>query len=270
MAGPLKGDSAGVLVPENRIVEKEKAVVEAGISESTVEQALSKLAFGLKAEKARIPGFVTSVLSVSDDHSSVKVKLCTGGIIDIPVSILKQVSDLGTVTTGDQCLGIASGEIDVSSDVGKLVWQMAHEIDRLSRALETTQDALRRVQSSEIDNKSASSQETPAVRAKTSLTPSDTVLPLTVIKIPFSGIAGDPFHPAFVFYQAPAHQYINEWEVIAHPNCFFKSPPIVGGIDADGKTIGLQFFPDAIQGTPIGNSYSATITISVVLVQRTT
>jgi hypothetical protein len=270
MAGPLGGDSTALFMPGERIMEKEKAVVTANISESSMGQALSKLALGLKAEQARVPGFVTSVLSVSDDHSSVKVKLCTGGIIDIPVSILKQVSHLGTVTSGDQCFGIASGEIDVSSGVGKLVWQMAHEINRLSSALETTQEALRRVQSSEINKSSALSEETPRVRMKRNITPSDTVLPLTVIKIPFNGIAGDPFHPAFVFYQAPPHQYINEWEVIAHPNCFFKSPPIVGGIDTDGKTIGLQFFPDAIQGTPIGNSYSATIIVSVVLVQRTT
>ncbi len=248
-----------------------KTVVTANISDST-DQALSDLAKAIKIQQVCAPIFVTSVLSISEDHSSAKVKLCTGSIIDVPKSVLKNVTYLGTVTCGDETRGIASGEIDISTDVGKLIQQMANEIIRLSGTVKSSQEALRRLQNTTTGQVSSlSEEESQAVRLKPKQTPFDTVLPGTVIKIPFQGVAGNLNNPFFfVFYAAPAHQYIQEWEVLAHPNCFFVSPPIVGGIDTDGKVLGLQFFPDAPHGTPLGTPYSATINLYVVLVQRTT
>jgi hypothetical protein len=239
-------------------------------AEHRVEQALSDLATGLKTEQARLPRWVASVVAIAEDHTSAKVKLCTGGLIDVPISILRKVTHLGTVTSWDECLGIASAEIDVSTDVGVLIQQMALEIYRLSRSFEAARGGLQRLQGTDINNVSAPFEKTPVARPKSDVAPSDTVLPQEFPKIQFNGIAGDPYRPYFVFYAAPAHQYINEWEVISLQNCFFRSPPIIGGIDFDGKTLGLQFFPEAAHGTPVGSPYTATITLQVVLVQRTT
>ena len=239
-------------------------------SKNSLERTLSELSAGFKSKAVRRSQFVTSVLSIAEDHSSAKVKLCTGGVIDVPTSILRNVTYLGTVTNDNECMGITSAEIDVSTGVGMLIHQMAQELSRLSRSLQLNEEGLARLQGLGINSISARSEEIPASGSKTHVTPSDTVLPITVVKIPFQGVAGDPYRPYFIFYQAPAFQYIEEWELIGTVNCFFKAPPIVGGIDGEGHILGLQFFPDAAHGTPLGTPYNATIIIDVTLVQRTT
>jgi hypothetical protein len=233
--------------------------------EHSIEQVIARL----KAENVRRRrSFTTSVMSISEDHSSVKVKLCTGGVIDVPISIVKNVTHLGTVTTGDECRSIASGEIDVSTDVGKLIQQMADEINGLSRSLE----AARRLQGTDVNRISSAAEKSAIVRLKTDIAPSDTVLPRSLVLIQWDGIAGDPYSPYFVFYQAPPHQYLSSWEVIGLVNCFFKSPPVIADYENfdPNKPDGLQFFPDAAHGTPIGTRYTGAIKLSVVLVQETT
>src|ERR1700687_233487 len=253
-----------------RFIPDQNKSVKVNIPPNTIAQALTDIAAGIKREQARPAVFVASVVSIAEDHSSTKVKLCTGCILDVPMSILKKVTHRGTVRSGDECLGIASGEIDVSTDVGVLIQQRAHEIDRLSHALQASKEGLRHAQGADINNISTPSDETPIAGTRTSATPFDIVMPPTAVKVTFDGIAGNPNRPAFVFYQAPPFQYIKEWEVIGIVNCFFRFPPIVGGIDAEGRTLGLQFFPDARHGTPIGTPYTGTIIVNVVLVQLTT
>lgn len=249
---------------------QEKKTSTENSSRNSLEKTLSELSAGFKSKAVRRLQFVTSVLSIAKDHSSAKVKLCTGAVIDVPTSILKNVTYLGTVTNGNECLGLASAEIDVSRDVGMLIHQMAQELNRVSRSLQVTQEGLARLQGAGINKISAQSEELAVTGSKTHVTPSDTVLPSTVVKIPFQGVAGDPYAPYFIFYQAPAFQYIQDWEVIGTVNCFFKAPPIIGGIDGQGRTIGLQFFPDAAHGTPLGTPYNATVILDVTLVQLTT
>jgi len=43
----------------------------------------------VKTKMARPSKFVTEVMSISDDRSRVDTKLCTGRVIDVPVSILQ-------------------------------------------------------------------------------------------------------------------------------------------------------------------------------------
>ena len=226
---------------------------------STLELAISAIATGISTEQARQPVFAASVVSIAPDRSMAKVKLCTGSVLDVPMSLLKKVTHRGTATSGEESLGLASAEIDVSTDVGMLVQQMAREVERLSRALQTAKERLRIAQSTETNAEPA-----------TSAIPFDVVLPPTGVKISFDGIAGNPDRPAFVFYQAPPFQYIQDWEVVGIVNCYFKFPPIVGGIDAEGRTLGLQFFPDARHGTPLGTPYTGSIIVNVTLVQLTT
>lgn len=239
-------------------------------SRNSLEQTLSELGAGFSSKAVRRSQFVTSVLSITEDHSSAKVKLCTGAVIDVPTSILKNVTYLGTVTNDNECLGLASAEIDVSTDVGMLIHQMAQELNRVSRSLQVTQEGLARLQDAGINKGSAQSEEVAAAGPRTRVTPSDNVLPSIAVKIPFQGIAGDPYAPYLIFYQAPRYQYIQDWEVIGMVNCYFRFPPMVGGIDGQGRTLGLQFFPDAAHGTPLGTNYSATVVLYVTLVQLTT
>jgi hypothetical protein len=268
MARRTKGEHQAVGKMERKnlerksIADSDKHSTSADIPASRMEEAMSELAAGITTGQVRAPNFVTSVVSISKDRSSVKVRLCTGSLMDVPVSILKNVTHLGTVTNGEECLGIASGEIDVSTDIGKLIQKMAREIHRLSNSLEAAQEGLRRSVVTDTTKFAASSEETATAKARAKIIPFDTVLPLKIVKLPVNGIAGGGYN--FTFYQPPVFQYIQEWEVIAHPGCFFTDPPFV---NADGVVV---FFVDASHGTPLGTAFTATIILSVVLVQRTT
>lgn len=247
---------------------KETTAVALKNSQSTVEQVLSAIATGISTEQARPPVFAASVVSIAADRSMAKVKLCTGSVLDVPMSLLKRVTHRGTVTSGDESLGLASAEIDVSTDVGVFVQQMAREVERLSRALQAAKERLRIAQGAQTNDAPIPAGDASA--SATSAIPFDIVLPPTAVKITFDGIAGDPYKPYLVFYQAPPFQYIQDWEVIGIVNCYFTSPPVVGGIDAHGRALGLQFFPAARHGTPLGTPYSASIIVNVTLVQLTT
>src|SRR5437764_1184215 len=131
MARRTKGEHQAVGKMERKsVTNSDKHSASADIPASRMEEAMSELAAGITTGQVRAPNFVTSVVSISKDRSSVKVKLCTGSLMDVPVSILKNVTHLGTVTNEEECLGIASGEIDVSTDIGKLIQTMAREIHR--------------------------------------------------------------------------------------------------------------------------------------------
>jgi hypothetical protein len=235
-------------------------------SRNSLDKTLSAMSAGFQPKLVRRSQFMTSVVSIAEDHSSAKVKLCTGAVIDVPTSILKNVTYLGTVTNDNECLGLASAEIDVSTEVGMLIHKMAQELDHVSRRLQVTQEGLARLQGAGT----AKSEEVAATGPRPRIRPSDNVLPAIAVKIPFQGIAGNPYAPSFIFYQAPAYQYIQDWEVIGTVNCYFRFPPVVGGIDGQGRAIGLQFFPDAAHGTPLGTHYDATVIVYVTLVQETT
>jgi hypothetical protein len=62
-----------------------------------------------------------------------------------PISILRNVFPLGVVESDQVRFAIASGEIDVSTDVGKLIYEMATEIDRLARSLRIVEEKLQRL-----------------------------------------------------------------------------------------------------------------------------
>jgi hypothetical protein len=137
---------------------------------SGLASVLSEVVRAAKTKSARPSKFVISVLSVSDDRSRVKVKLCTGRVIDVPMSILKNVTFLGTASSGDESSGIAAGELDLSTDVGILIQQMAHEITHLSRSLQTAQEGLLRSHATDVSKSLARAEETPATTPKTAKT----------------------------------------------------------------------------------------------------
>ena len=116
-----------------------------GVASKTLEihDALSEVVKGVNRKVSHRSDLVAAILSVSEDRSWLKVKLCTGRVIDVPVSVLKNVVPLGTAKSDDESFGIASGEIDVSTDAGKLIRQMADEVIRMSRLLETAHHRLR-------------------------------------------------------------------------------------------------------------------------------
>jgi hypothetical protein len=233
-----------------------------------IEDALSDLSKGIGSKKAAASPFVASVLSVSEDKSRLRVRLCTGRAIDVPVSILKNMSALGTVSTEDESFGVASGEIDISTDSGRLIQQLADEISRLSSLLDIARQRLRAP--------SASTAASAAVQADQGNRPatiqlSDTVLPATIVKIPFSGIAG---FPKPVDYGKPTFQYIQDWSIFQLLHCSLTQPPRVVATGHDGnrpdRVTQIEFILDAAPGTPLGTAYNAQLQLSVTLVQETT
>lgn len=231
-------------------------------------QLLSELVQTLESQGSPAPRFGGLLLTVSDDSATATVRLCTGSILDVPTFILKNVVHRGTLTVGGKRCGLVAAEIDESTALGRFARQLSTEVDTLSRALAAARKKLSR---QELRQTEADPQAKAAPQGLESVgDPWDTVQPPTAVKLSFDGIAGNPDRPAFVYYQAPPFQYIQQWEVIGMVNCYFQWPPIVGSIDAQGRTTGLQFFPDAQHGTPLGTAYSASIIVNLVLVQLTT
>lgn len=235
-----------------------------------VQDALSEVVKGVNSKVSRQSELVAAILSVSEDRSWLKVKLCTGRVIDVPVSVLKNIVPLGTAKTEDESFGIASGEIDVSTDAGKLIRQMADEVIRMSRLLETAHHRLR-LQEAGITANHTGARESQITGPLATLASSDTVLPETIIKIPFSGIAG---FPKSVYYGKPVFQYIQQWSIFQLLNCYLTRPPNVVATGHDGnrpdRVMEIQFVLDAAPGTPLGASYNATLELDLVLVQETT
>jgi hypothetical protein len=238
-----------------------------GVPSKTLEiqDALSEVVKGVNRKVSRRSELVAAILSVSEDRSSLKVKLCTGRVIDVPVSILKNIVPLGTAKSDDESFGIASGEIDESTDAGKLIRQMADEVIRMSRLLETAHHRLR-LREAGITGAHNGTNTSQITRPS-----SDTVLPETIIKIPFSGIAG---FPKSVYYGKPVFQYIQQWSIFQLLNCYLTQPPIVVVTGHDGnrpdRVAEIQFVLDAAPGTALGATYNATLELDLVLVQETT
>lgn len=235
-------------------------------SEPSIAETLSDLSADMETKRTRPRAFVASVVSLSADHAMASVKLCTGSIIDVPLSVLKKVKHLGTVSTDEECLGLAVGEIDASTAVGKLIEQMARELERLSRSLDSARDGAP-VTGAHVGEEPTPPEVASNANPSQTIAPFNSVLPPITVKIQVNGIAGNPYRPGVVVYQAPPYQYFSEWEVLALQNCFFKSPPIQVDSPVGHE---LHFFPEAAHGTLLGTPYSATITLYVVLVQRTT
>jgi hypothetical protein len=242
------------------------------VTSKTIEMqdALSEVVKGVNRKVSHRSEVVAAILSVSDDRSWLRVKLCTGRVIDVPVSVLKNIVPLGTAKSEDESYGIASAEIDVSTDAGMLIRQMADEVLRMSRLLETAHHRLRLHEAGKT-GAGAGATESQIMRPTTTLSSADTVLPETIIKIPFSGVAG---FPKSVYYGKPTFQYIQQWSVFQLLNCYLTQPPIIVATGHDGnrpdRITEIQFVLDAAPGTPLGAAYNATLELDLVLVQETT
>jgi hypothetical protein len=240
-------------------------------------EVLTELMRGLRVEPRRWR-FTVPVASISEDGARAKVKLCTGGTLDVPMSSVKNIVSVGHVQIGDERLAIASGEIDVSTDAGKLALQTAHELTRVSRTLQAVHQAAEPLKPLDLNGVLAHGENgSPAADSLTAV-PSEKIVPLdydepaSSIKVPFNAIAGQP---ANITYQAPVNQYFNLDSLNFQPvNCFLTSGPrypyvyaIVRGVKV---CVGLYLYLDAAHGTPLGQQYFASITIGLVLVQETT
>jgi hypothetical protein len=101
-----------------------------------MHKELADLGKQLSAEKSHSRSFTLPVISVSDDGNRVKVQLCTGTVIEVPASILRGVTPLGALECNGQRKTLAMGWLDHSTDAGKLINQMAAEIQKLARSLQ--------------------------------------------------------------------------------------------------------------------------------------
>jgi hypothetical protein len=233
-----------------------------------IEKAVSDLATHTKIDRVRRSRFASSVVSISDDHSTIRARLCTGKVIDVPASILKNVEYLGTMTNDEDRCGIVSGEIDVSTDVGRFIQQMAHEIMRLSGSALSADERLSRSQGTSEYTAVAPTGEVLQGELKEQFVPFDRPLPFGVIKLPFTAIAGFPHQ---VRYLAPTFQYLTQWSVTPLHCVLTRAPFVFEWVTGHpDQVLGISFVLEAPPGTPVGITYNAQIDIFGVLVQATT
>lgn len=236
-------------------------------SEATADLGglVEKLAEGLKLTPISRDAFVLPVETVSDDRNSVKVRLCTGGSLEVPIAALKSARRLGHILVDSERLEVASGEIDRSNHSGRLLHQMAIEFQRVAETLQT-------------------------IRGGASRQPLDYGQPPALIKLPVSGTAGQPVK---ITYTAPEYHYIQNVlypgdvggiagyvaEYVTFSGCFLledqsqlvltPAPPADPNVRGNLLT-GLILTVDAQHGTPLGQKYFASVWIKVTLIQETT
>ena len=242
-------------------------------SRTSVEETLSALDNGIKAGTVLQSQFVTSVVSITEGRSHAKVKLCTGRMFDVPISLLKNVADLGSVEDDAGRRAIAVGEFDISTEAGVLLQQMAHEMTRLSHSLSIARNRLRRRHDINLDTSKtlAMAEDVPAAASKITVTPFDTVLPGVSIKVVFKAVSGTPH---YITYNAPDFQYIQTASIRIDNlvSCYISYPPSVNAYITGHRdqTLGFSFGLEAEHGTPLGVTYEGWVYINVVLVQLTT
>jgi hypothetical protein len=91
----------------------------------------------LSARTNQGKGFPVHVITLSDDGTHAQVQLCTGTVIEASASMLREVAPLGTLECRGQRKTLATGWLDNSTEAGKLINQMAIEIERLARSVQT-------------------------------------------------------------------------------------------------------------------------------------
>jgi len=234
------------------------------------KQVLSDLTKGMKAEPVRNSRFTGSVVAVSDDHSRIRVRLCTGSFLDVPTSVLKNLRHLGTTGQNGEQLGLVVGDLDTSTDAGVLIHQMGLEITRLSQLMRGSST----VQGAETGSVTVRGDAVDPNRVKPDF--GTVVLPPETIKMSFNGIAGSP---VTLRYHAPPNEFIGfnqgDWTVSNFQNCFLTQPPVLGPWTPMPPSEPLmnawiEFNCDAAHGTPVGQFYNAYFFLTVVLVELTT
>ena len=141
-------------------------------------------------------------------------------------SLLKNVTYLGRVQNGDERLVVASGEVDVSTEAGRLLQQAAKEIGRLSVSLQASQNRLRRLLQAG-NGTLAQSDEVPPSAVPIEVVPFDRTLPTASVKLQFWAVAGTPH---YVVYEPPAdYEYILQWSLTGLYNCYLTEKPYPQG-----------------------------------------
>jgi hypothetical protein len=255
-------------------------------SEPHLGDLVAALAEGLKPAPASDQAFVLPVESVAEDRQSVKVRLCTGGSLEVPIAALKSAKRLGHALVDSQRFEIASGEIDRSSSSGRLLHHVAVELQRAAGTLQTIRGGAPAATSSPVAPMAAK----PRPANQTAPRPFDyTVAPIT-IKLPVSGTAGQP---VTVTYHAPQYHYIQNLlypgdvgdiagfvtEYVTFTGCFFienqskliltPAPPSDPNVHGNLLT-GVAITVDAQHGTPLGQFYFGSVWLKVTLIQETT
>jgi hypothetical protein len=228
--------------------------------------AFSGLAKRLQTKLNRRANFAASILSISDDHTHLRAKLCTGSVIEVPVSLLKNIVHLGSADSENDHLEIVSADIDVSSDGGMLAMQLAHEVARLATLLGNVREQLSVASGTGVRYSSSESVNLTQDNLVKAAVPLDTPLPYSVIKLPFQGTAGSPYK---LWFTAPPFQYLTDWSInLVH--CILKQPPAVIVATPQGNPTLIFFWADAPPGTPLGATYNGEVDVFGVLVQETT
>jgi hypothetical protein len=115
----------------------------------------------------------------------------------------------------------------------------------------------------------APTEAIPAADLSENIVPFDTVLPETVIKLPFTAVAGVPH--SIQYYTPNSFQYVKKLD-IQPIRCFqTRSPRVIGWVfNRPDEPLAIEFELEAAHGTPLGTNYSAELDLYVTLEQLTT
>ena len=228
----------------------------------TAQDTLSQIAGALHRETPRATQFALQVESLSEDWSMARLRLCTGGTLNVPTSLAKSLVPMGHIESGNERSALVLAELDVSTDAGKALWETARELSRQSIKLRAAQDQLRRTRA---PGTLPPREQNDIPEARPPI-PFDLNFPAKEVKVSFFAIAGDL---QSVVYVAPHDQYITSYRVLELGNCYLTSAPIWNFYER-GQPVAIAFPVDAAHGTPLEQRYFGTILLQVALAEFTT
>jgi hypothetical protein len=223
-----------------------------------------QIAVALRKERPRATQFALQIESFSENSTMARLRLCTGGRLDLPTYLAKTLVPTGHVEYGKERHALVLAELDVSTDEGKAVREIARELSRVSMKLRAAQNQIRRGRSPGA--LPPSEQNAIPEEAAFPPIPFDINLPVREVKVSFFAIAGDP---ETVMYDAPHDQYIASFRVLELSNCRLTFAPYTQFLER-GQPTEICFPVDALHGTPLDQRYFGTILLQVALAEFTT
>ena len=128
--------------------------------------------------------FMAVLEDVSAETLTCRLRICTGTIVEVPASVLSKCEPRGRIERNGVSENLVLVEVDTDSEVGRLVSQLANEIDRLVHELRSSQELLL---------KASATESTPPQREQTITPPSGNAFVdfrgVERVNVPVSGYA---------------------------------------------------------------------------------
>ncbi|HTQ02415.1 MAG TPA: hypothetical protein VMI54_01120 [Polyangiaceae bacterium] len=235
-----------------------------------IGQTLRQIEQSLGSAPARSNRFVASVVALTADRASARVRLCTGKLLDVPLSLIKSVRNLGQTASGEEQAALVAAEFDTSTAAGRFVADLAAELERLTRSLVPPAEGGRRSLFTDqqlVHGKAG--KPAPTLKPE----PTDTRIGRSLYKVSSAPVIVPS--TAYLSWRAPPGQYLalesSEAPEFTQLNCIIEEVDpsymeLRGGFVINGYSIFARQPP----GIPYGQVWTANIFIEATLNQATT